>query len=158
MCLLFAKPHTLIYYQPVESRSHNLDLSPAMLELGAKLYPRRINRFKDLRPYHEACDWADGLDWQSNPYDRFLLRRELLRHLAEIEIHKPLNIFTFASRSEIAAKVDEFISTYSEKYGKQSPTGVFQACLVILPFDLAYNHGFITYSHLAKALATMADV
>ena len=61
--------------------SEDRQLSETMLEIGAKLYTRRYHRFKDLRPFHEACEWAQSLDWRNNPYDRFLLKRELLRHI-----------------------------------------------------------------------------
>jgi hypothetical protein len=45
-------------------------MSDAQFEIGRKFYPRRYSRFKDLRPYEQACEWARGLDWRNNPYDR----------------------------------------------------------------------------------------
>jgi hypothetical protein len=129
--------------------------SELMLEIGAKLYPRLYKRFKDLRPSIEACKWARTLDWRNNPYDRFLLRREILRHLESKEPHSPRNIFTFASRGEIEAKVDQLMDEFPDK--KYESIGVFGYVLVKVPWDLAFKHGRVTYSRLAAALAKMPD-
>src|SRR5215469_7183584 len=90
--------------------------SELMLEIGAKLFPTRYKRFKDLRPDQEACQWARTLDWRENPYDRFLLKRELLRHLEASELHSPRNIFTFASRGEIEAKVEQLMNEFPDEH------------------------------------------
>ena len=88
-----------------------------MLEIGAKLFPRRYRRFRDLCPYQEAREWARTLDWRQNPYDRFLLRRELLRHLESTEFYEGLrNVFTFASRDEIAAEVDHLMDKFPDEF------------------------------------------
>ena len=55
--------------------------SDTVMEVGRNLHPRRYCRFKDLRPDLEAVEWSRKLDWRNNPYDRFLLRREILHHL-----------------------------------------------------------------------------
>ena len=55
--------------------------SDTVMEIGRNLHPRRYHRFKDLRPDLEAVQWARSLDWRNNPYDRFLLRREILHYL-----------------------------------------------------------------------------
>jgi len=124
-----------------------------MLEIGAKFYPRRYRRFRDLRPYQEACEWARTLDWRQNPYDRFLLRREMLRHLestAFYEGHR--NVFTFASREEIAAEIAGLLDKFSDK---DEGIGVFSYILITLPWHLGFKHGRIRYSLLTKALATL---
>ena len=124
-----------------------------MLEIGRKFYPRRYHRFKDLRPYQEARDWARMLDWRQNPYDRFLLRRELLRHLESAEVYGgPRNVFSFASREEIAAEVDRLLDEFP---GTNESLGVFAYVLVILPWDLEFKHGRIRYSRLTEALANL---
>lgn len=122
-----------------------------MLEIGGKLYPRLYRRFRDLRPYREACRWARKLDWRQNPYDRFLLRRELLRHLESTEFYRGRrNIFTFASREEIAAEVDQLLEKFPDKYDR---LGVFGYVLIKLPWVLGFKHGRIRYSRLTEALA-----
>jgi hypothetical protein len=124
-----------------------------MLEIGAKFFPRRYRRFEDLRPYPEACEWARNLDWRQNPYDRFLLRRELLHHLESIASYAGIrNVFTFASREEIAAEVDRLLDEFPDKYGS---IGVFGYVLVTLPWRLGFKHGRIRYSRLTEALAKL---
>lgn len=125
-----------------------------MLEIGAKLFPRRYRRFKDLRPYQEACEWARTLNWRENPYDRFLLRRELLHHLEATQFHAgSSNVFTFASREEIAAEVGGMIEGYQAKH---EPIGVFNFVLITVQWNLAYKHGRVRYSNLAAALGKMS--
>jgi hypothetical protein len=128
--------------------------SEMMLEIGAKLFPRRYMRFKDLRPYLEASKWARTLEWRENPYDRFLLKRELLHHLENSEFHSPRNVFTFASREEIAAKVEQLMDEFPDKY---ESIGVFGYVLIKVRWDLAFEHGWVTYSRLAGALAQMPE-
>src|SRR4051812_14663412 len=110
------------------------DLSPTIIEIGEKLFPKRYRRFKDLRPYQEACGWADKLDWLNNPYDRFLLRREILRQLESTTSEPHRNIFAFASRQEIKAKVDEAFVDYPTRFGEASGSALYQYCLIVLPF------------------------
>ena len=125
-----------------------------MEEIGEKLFPRRYHRFKDLRPYPEACEWARALDWRQNPYDRFLLRRELLHHLESTEFHNGhRNIFAFASREEIAGEVDHLITEFPDKY---ESLGVFSYVLVTLPWHLGFKHGLIRHSKMNEALAKLA--
>jgi hypothetical protein len=57
------------------------ELSETTLEVARKVHPRRYSLFKDLRSFEETAEWAEKLDWRENPYDRFLLRPEILRHL-----------------------------------------------------------------------------
>ena len=88
-----------------------------MLEIGAKLFPRRYRRFKDLRPAQQACEWAPTLDWRQNPYDRFLLRREILHHLETTAFYKGgWDVYSFASREEIAVQVDRVMDEFPDKY------------------------------------------
>jgi hypothetical protein len=125
-------------------------LSETILEIGRKLHPRRYCRFKDLRPYQEACDWAKRLDWKSNPYDRFLLRREILHHLeSEAFYEGRLNIYTFASRPEIAAEVDRLMNEFPDRY---KTMGVFSYVLITLPGRLAFRHGIVRKDPLLAAL------
>ena len=124
-----------------------------MEEIGARLFPRRYRRFKDLRSYQEACEWARKLDWRQNPYDRFLLRRELLRHLESTQFYEGhRNVFSFASRGEIATEVDRLIDKFPDKF---ESIGVFGYVLVMLPWHLAFKHGRIRHSRLTEALAKL---
>lgn len=127
--------------------------SELMLEIGAKIFTRRYRRFRDLRPYQEAFEWALALDWRQNPYSRFLLRRELLRHLESTEFYKGRrNVFTFASRDEIAAEVDHLMDTFPDKF---EAMGVFGYVLAILPWRLGFKHGRVHNSRLTEALAKL---
>ena len=124
-----------------------------MLEIGAKLFPRRYRRFRDLRPYQEACEWARKLDWRQNPYDCFLLRRELLRHLESTEFYKgSRNVFSFASREEISAEIDHLMDEFPDEFAS---SGVFKYVLVTLPWHLGFKHGLIHHSRLTEALAKL---
>ena len=125
--------------------------SDTVLEIGRNLHSRRYRRFKDLRPYEEAREWARSLDWRNNPYERFLLRREILHHLESTEFYKGhWNVYTFASRPEIAAEVDRLMNEFPAKY---SSLGVFSYVLVTLPWDLAFKHGRVQYDPLLAALS-----
>jgi len=126
------------------------ELTETMLEIGAKLFPRRYSRFKDLRPDQQAFEWARTLDWRQNPYDRFLLRREIHHHLennASYESRR--NVYSFASRDEIAAEVDRLMDEFRDKCESKE---VFSYVLVTLPWHLAFMHGQVQHSLLAVAL------
>jgi hypothetical protein len=129
------------------------ELSDVLLEISAKMFPKRYRMFKDLRPYNQASEWARTLDWRENPYARFLLRRELLHHLESTQCYKGReNVFSFASREEISAEVDRLMDEFPDKYKN---IGVFGYVLVTLPWNLAFNHGHIRYSKLTEALAKL---
>jgi hypothetical protein len=124
--------------------------SKLMQEMGAKLYPRRYRRFKDLRSFQDACEWARTLDWQKNPYDRYLLRRELLHHLESTEFYKgDQNIFRLASREEIATEVERLLDGFANEH---KTMGVFAYVLTTLPWHVAFKHGMAEQSRLAAAL------
>ena len=126
------------------------ELTDTMLEIGAKLFPRRYSRFKDMRPDAQACEWARALDWRQNPYDRYLLRREILHHLESTAFYEGrLNVYSFASRDEIAAEVHCLMAEFPDKCRS---IGVFSYVLVTLPWHLAFKHGQIQHSRLAEAL------
>lgn len=132
---------------------HEPEMSEALLEIGAKLFPRRYRMYKDLRPYRDACDWAKKLDWRQNPYDRFLLRRELLRHLESTQFYEGRwNVFSFASREEISAEVDRLMDEFPEKH---KILGVFAYVLLILPWNLAFKHKIVRHNKLNEALAKL---
>jgi hypothetical protein len=128
-------------------------LTDTMFEIGAKIFPRRYHRFKDLRPDQQACEWARTLDWRQNPYDRFLLRREILHHLESTAVYEGrLNVYSFASRDEIATEVDRLMDKFPEKYAS---LGVFSYVLLMLPWNLAFKHDQVQYSRLAEALGKL---
>ena len=128
------------------------ELTETMLEIGAKLFPRRYSRFKDLRPDQQACEWARTLDWRQNPYDRFLLRREILHHLESTASYESRrNVYSFASRDEIAAEVDHLMDEFPDKY---ESIGVFSYVLITLRWNLAFKHGQVQHSLLAEALGS----
>ena len=127
--------------------------SQLMQEIGAKLYPRRYRRFKDLRSFQDACEWARTLDWQKNPYDRYLLRRELLHYLESTEFYRGgRNVFKLASRDEVAAEVDRLMDRFPNEY---KTVGVFAYVLTALPWHLAFKHGMAEHSRSASASAKL---
>jgi hypothetical protein len=126
------------------------ETSDVLFEIGAKLFPRRHHRFRDLRPYEEACEWAQTLDWRNNPYDRFLLRREILHHLEEEATHGGgfWKLYSFATREEIAAKVDQLLIELPRQFERE---GVFCYVLNATKWDLAFEHGMVGFS-FSKAM------
>ena len=129
---------------------NNPQPSDTVMEIGRNLHPRLYRRFKDLRPDLEAVEWSLNLDWRKNPYDRFLLRREILHHLEATSFYEgDWNIYTYASREEIAAEVDRLLDRCPPEYER----GAFHHVLVLLPWELAFKHGRVRYSRLAEALA-----
>ncbi len=134
--------------------AQNRELSDTVLEIGAKLCPRRYRRFKDLRTFDQAQEWVRTLDWRKNPYDRFLLRREILRQLESSVVHEPgfRNVFTYASRDEIGAEVDRLLDEFPVKFERM---GALIYVLVGLPWHLAFKHGFVRHSRLVQALSSM---
>jgi hypothetical protein len=132
----------------------NPRLSDTVLEVGRKLHPRRYCRFQDLRSDLEACAWAETLDWRNNPYDRFLLRREMLHHLEATSFYEACwNIYSYASRAEIAAEVDNLLDNCPGEWRRR----VFHYVLITLPWNLAFRHGIVRYSRLAQALAKFPE-
>src|ERR1019366_207781 len=130
--------------QPMNDLRSNPRLSDTVLEVGRKLHPRRYRRFKDLRPDLEACAWAETLDWRNNPYDRFLLRREMLHHLEATSFYEAgWNVYSYASRAEIAAEVDNLLDNCPAQYGGRQ---VFHYVLVTLPWNLAFRHKIVRSS------------
>ena len=109
------------------------------------------SRFKDLRPWEQASAWARTLDWRGNPYDRFLLRREILRQLESSVVHEPdfHNVYTYASRYEIAVEVDKLLDEFPAEFEGGGPLGYV---LVTLIWHLAFKHGLVRHSRLAEAL------
>ena len=130
---------------------HERELSDIVLEVGGRLCPRRYQRFRDLRSWDEASEWAKTLQWRDNPYDRFLLRREILRQLESSAIHEPgfKNVYTYASRDEIAAEVDGLMREFPNEYESR---GVLSYVLITLPWHLALKHGRVWRDPLAAAL------
>jgi len=127
--------------------------SELMQEIGARLYPRRYRRYKDLRSFQDACEWARTLDWQKNPYDRYLLRRELLHYLESTEFHRGgRNMFKFASREQIAAEVDGLMDRFPKEH---KTAGVFAYVVTALPWHLAFKHGIAEHTRLTDALAKL---
>jgi hypothetical protein len=126
-----------------------------MEEIDEKIFSRRYHRFKDMRRYSEACRWAKALDWRRNPCDRFLLRRELLHHLEATEVYfGPQNIFTFATRGEIAEEVERLMDQCPNDVNGM---GVFGYVLHMTPWNLAIRHERVKLSKLSAALLKLPD-
>jgi hypothetical protein len=127
-------------------------LSDVLREVGGHLCPRRYRRFRDLRPWEEAAEWARTLDWRGNPYDRFLLRKEILRQLESTLVYASdfHNVYTYASREEIAFEVDRLLDELPAEFESRGPLRYVQ---IALPWHLAFKHGRVRHSRLAEALA-----
>ena len=129
-------------------------LGDTVMEVGRKLHPRRYKRFTDLRPDLEAVAWAGSLDWRNNPYDRFLLRREILHHLEATSFYEAdWNVYTYASRGEISAEVDRLLDRCPPQY----ETSEFHHVLVTLPWELAFKHGRVRHTRLVEAIAKTSN-
>lgn len=120
--------------------------------IGRKFYPGLYRHRRNVRDPDDAAEWAESLDWLNNPYDRFLLKREILRQSENFLRDKgPMNIWSFASREEIANEIDTVLSE-CEKKGRIR--NVLSLILVTLPWRVGYKHGRIVYSRLAEAFAS----
>jgi hypothetical protein len=129
----------------MSAREETTELSETILQIGMKFFPRRYHRFKDLR--EDVLDWVGTLDWRNNPYDHFLLRREILRHFETSNVHEGrMNVYTFASRDEISAECDLLLQEYSTK---SDPINVFAYVTSLLKWRLGFRHGLIQYDRLA---------
>ena len=124
------------------------ELSDTILEVGRKVHPRRYRRYKDLRPERVAANWALTLDWRTNPYERFLLRREILHHVES----ECWSYYRFASREEIAAETDRLINEFPG--GDLSPS-VFSYVLRNLLHRLLLKQTPTDRNRLDEALAKL---
>ena len=124
------------------------ELSDTILEVGRKVHPRLYRRFKDLRPWVAAAAWARTLDWRTNPYDRFLLRREILHHVES----ECWSYYRLASREEIAAETDRLINEFS---GGNEPPGVLSYVFRNLVLHLLLKHPETKRNRLDEALAKL---
>ena len=129
------------------------EMSDAIFEIALRQYPRRRRRHPDLRPYPQAREWARSLDWRDNPYDRFLLRRELLHYL-ESAVHIDLirRAQRLANPGEIPQIVDHLLDTFSSKL---EDFDVFSRIALRVPWEVAARHGRLRYNHLTKALRSI---
>lgn len=50
-------------------------------DLRQKFAPLRNKRYAHLRGFNEEAKWANTLDWQTNEYDFYRLRRSIVEHL-----------------------------------------------------------------------------
>lgn len=128
------------------------EISDALLEAGRKLFPRRYLRNQSMRSVDEAGEWARSLDWRANPYDRFLLKRELLRQAENLYSYDGwVNLFSFCSREEVAAEIEEILDEFNDS---DAAPGPFCYVLSILPWRLGVKHGLVKHSKLEEALNT----
>jgi hypothetical protein len=82
-----------------------------------------------------------------------LLRREILHYIESTSFHDPCwNVYSFASRAEIAAEVDRLMDEFPEK---RERIGVFTYVIASLPENLASAHGLIRHSRLAHVLSCL---
>jgi hypothetical protein len=128
------------------------EIPECTLSIGRKFYPRRYTRFRNLRDYKEAAEWSRALNWQTNPYERFLLKREILKQLeAELTYCGEKNVYAFASPAEIKREVEECIDDYP-RMGFKS-LDVIGFTIISIPWRLGFKHGLIEHSNLVAAVA-----
>lgn len=110
-----------------------------MLEVGGRLFPRLYKRHGDLRSQQEVRQWAERLDWRNNPYDRYLLRRELLRFMEAQRGDEPFcNVSLFAKRDQILKQIDYLLDNFPEELKRM---GIFMYVVVALPFYMQRGRG-----------------
>ncbi len=116
----------------MNARKEKAELSEVMLEVGGRLCPRLYRRHRDLRDYQEMRQWAEKLDWRNNPYDRYLLRRELL-HFIEAQRYDAsfCNVSLFLTREQILKQIDRLLKDYPEEIKQM---GIFAYVAGMLPF------------------------
>ena len=132
----------------VTGEFHNVKISEVMLEIGRKLYPRLYRIHKDLRTEKESHEWARTLDWRNNPYDRFLLRREIFRQYESYAYYSRFyNLFSYLSREQVYAEIDRLLDE-CKKPAEQFD--YFMDVSLRLPWNLAFKHGRIQYDPLSK--------
>jgi hypothetical protein len=107
----------------MSAREEKAELSEVMLEVGGRLCPRLYRRHRDLRDYQDLRWWAERLDWRNNPYDRYLLRRELLHQIEAYRGDMPeFNAGLFARRDQLLKQIDYLLGEYPEELGRM---GIF---------------------------------
>jgi hypothetical protein len=123
----------------MSAREEKAELSEVMLEVGGRLFPRLYKRHGDLRNQGEVRQWAEKLDWRNNPYDRYLLRRELLRHIESYRYDMPgCNVGLFAKRDQILKQIDYLLDNFPEELNRM---GIFMYVVVALPFYMQRGRG-----------------
>jgi hypothetical protein len=135
----------------MSAREEKAELSSTMWEVGSKLFPCRYQRHQGVRGYEEAVAWAERLDWRNNPYDRYLLQRELLHFLEGTKFEHPCcRVLLSATRAEIAEKIDHLLKLYSES---GTTMEVFTYVVVMMPYQFRPKGRQARRSKLAMALA-----
>lgn len=123
----------------MNARAQKAELSPIMLEVGGRLFPRLYKRHGDLRNQCEVRKWAESLDWRNNPYDRYLLRRELLHHAEADRSDMPeFNVGLFAKRDQILKQIDYLLDNFPVELKRM---GIFMYVVVALPFYMQRGRG-----------------
>lgn len=120
-------------------RAKKAELSEVMLEVGGRFFPRLYRRHGDLRNCRELRQWAEKLDWRDNPYDRYLLRRELLRYIEAQRGDTPFcNVSLFARREQILKQIDYLLDNFPEELKRM---GVFFYVAGVIPFFMLHVRG-----------------
>ena len=139
------------------SATHWHEPSPTVLDIARKFYPRRYRRHRDLRTWEDARAWARQLDWRNNPYERFLLERELTHYIeASTHLNWHRRIISSARDGEIAALVADLLDAYAREADRRR-LDVFSSILVRFPWEYAYRHGWLRYSALCGALSSLPE-
>ena len=131
--------------------------SGTVLAIARQFYPRRYRRHHDLRSFDDAREWARQLDWRNNPYERFLLERELIRYIeaaTHLDWHR--RIISSARDGEIAALVTDLLDAYARE-ARRRRLDVFSSILVRFPWEFAYRHRWLRQSRLCGALSSLPE-
>ena len=95
-------------------------------DLRQKFAPRRNKRYAHLRGFNEEAKWADALDWQTNEYDFYRLRRSIIEHLdSEYREKGGLRIDQLATADEIEKMFRTCRNFYQEEEQVFERSGIY---------------------------------
>jgi hypothetical protein len=96
-------------------------------DLRQQFAPRRNKRYAHLRGFSEDARWADTVDWQTNEYDFYRLRRSILDHLdSEYREKGGIRIDQLATAEEIESMFRTCRTWYQEEKQLFGRSGIYR--------------------------------